>query len=1051
MQDLRDAGITDEPGHDAPLALAAKPRPIPEREVVLPEVEALWRAVSTPAEIGHWYYEIATRRMWATESYFSLLGFEPGEVTLDLAWLRARLHPEDRAATIAAMEALLDDRSARFEIDYRLACKDGRWKWFHACGRKLRPSESQPGRLICGSLTDIDARMSAEVRLAQALAEVEEARMRAEEGEALLRTSASAGRIAHWRLVCGDAPGWAPDDAYHLLGYEPGEVPATLKGLRALIHPEDLPATMFDMAEVIEGRATVFQREHRLRHHDGSYHWYRTVGRRIERDALGLAPLLTGAHIDIDELKRSESRTAEMAQALQIAHDTIDAVAQNSPGALFEFRWGGSRPIFAFFTRQMARLLGVDAADLRASSDTYFRYVPPEDAAEVRAAYARSCVALERVEFRHRVEHPTKGRIWLHVDANPVARADGSVAWFGKIMDITAPLEMEHRAASAAAEVAAAHAQLSTISNLVQVGLFEWRQFPDGHSAFAYANDHLCDMIGVARTRIDRLTNGFVDLLPARERAACIARREACAKTLSVWQMRMRLSHPRRGPVWLAGSATPRIEADGTLVWTGALHDITNDVRREEELQQAHRLSEEMRAENERQALHDGLTGLPNRRYYDRFVKELQMRARHAVGPGGALIRLDLDHFKHINDTLGHPAGDAVLRHVAEVLRAHLRPGDLAARIGGDEFSLVLAPEEAGGDLRAAARSRAEAIRTRIAVPFEIDGRPLRLTASFGIAYAADLTGTEDDLQIWADAALYRAKESGRNRIEVFTGTVAAEIRSAWQLSVAFRAALENDEFVPFFQPQICARTGNLVGVEALVRWRHPTLGLLRPGQFMPVAEQLRLVPELDRIVMQKSAPVLERWREKGLIVPRISFNVSSGHLHDPEVLCAAQRMAGGETRVAFELVESILVEEESETFRRHLEAIRALGIDIEIDDFGSGHASILGLMQIAPTALKIDRRIVAPIVEDPGARRMVKMIVDLATSQNVRTVAEGVETAEQARLLREMGCDVLQGFLYAEPLDEAELPRHLRAMVWYHDPLEEPAPAADPAARRSA
>ena len=837
---------------------------------------------------------------------------------------------------------------------------------------------------------------------------------------ALPRALARDGMVGIFSLAPDLGSGTVPPETLRMIGHAAGSFGPGLDGWRSLLHADDQQGFALGLRALAEGREERCQREVRLRHGDGSLDWYR-LGAETVRGG-GIEALLQ----NIDDEKESQRRQAELAKALRRASDGVESLAQNAPGALFEFRWEpNGRTRFAFFTRQLADLLGIAESDLAAEAEAFPRNMPPEDARAFRAAFARSRVALNRLEFNLRVQHPTKGLLWLSLLAKPVARPGGTVSWFGRLNDITHQLEIERQSVAASAAVENAHAQLRTISNLVQVGLFEWRRMSDGSSDFPYANDHLCEMIGVTRDKLDAMRNGFLDLLPFEDRPGYIARREESARSLTPWQMRFRLLHPLKGMVWISGSSVPRLEKDGTTIWTGAIHDATNDVMREEELQRSHRVSEAMRAENERLALHDGLTGLPNRRYYDRFVRDSAETLRRPDGRGPALIRLDLDMFKQINDNHGHEAGDAVLRHVADVLRDTVRTGAFAARIGGDEFSLLLA----SGVRREDVGRIAECIRRRIAEPFDDQGRPVRLSASFGIAFADDLMGPGDDIQTWADAALYRAKEGGKNRIEVFSGEAAEEIRTAWQLSVGLRAAIERDEFVPYFQPQLCARTGALVGLEVLMRWRHPTLGILAPGHFIHTADQLRLVPEIDRMMMQKTRHLLEVWRRQGVEVPRVSFNVSSAHLHDPSVIAVARDLASGRTKVAFELIESILAEEESETFRRHLAEIRALGIEIEIDDFGSGHASILGLIAIAPNVLKIDRRIIAPIAGEDSAQRMVRMIVDLAGSMDIRTVAEGVETEAQAAILREMGCDVLQGFLFAKPLDADGLMAWLRAL----------------------
>ena len=479
------------------------------------------------------------------------------------------------------------------------------------------------------------------------------------------------------------------------------------------------------------------------------------------------------------------------------------------------------------------------------------------------------------------------------------------------------------------------------------------------------------------------------------------------------WSVRFRTL---TGATWLAAQGMTRPDVDGSMIFVSAVMDVTEHAAREMHLEALREAADQMKREKEHQALHDGLTGLPNRRFYDNVFAARVAAAKE--GENCTLVRLDLDHFKHVNDTLGHEAGDSVLIRVADILSRSIRPGDFAARLGGDEFSILMRPGASEGEtLDLIGRIRAE-----LAAPHLHDGKICRFGASFGIACVEDLASTGYDLSMFADAALYDAKSKGRNRVETFTACMREQYHIDRQLAVEIQEGMERNEFIPYFQPQVSAADGQLAGAEVLLRWQHPTRGLLAPSSFMHVAQQLRLIPDLDRVMIERSHSVLLELARDGIILPKLSFNLSAGSLLDPGLADLALRLAKGPTRIAFELLETILIEDETDVSRYQLEKLKAAGIEIEIDDFGSGHASVISLMQIRPTTLKIDQRLIAPIADDPRAEALVRAIITMAGSLGIETLAEGVETESQAGKLREMGCDLFQGFLFSRPVEKHKL-----------------------------
>ncbi len=411
-------------------------------------------------------------------------------------------------------------------------------------------------------------------------------------------------------------------------------------------------------------------------------------------------------------------------------------------------------------------------------------------------------------------------------------------------------------------------------------------------------------------------------------------------------------------------------------------------------------------------ALHDALTGLPNRRYLDDTLRALTVKAREDGAPL-AILHIDLDRFKDINDTLGHAAGDRVLETVGERLGACVRPGDFVARIGGDEF-VILIHGEIG---RAGLEARARSVIDQLSQPVPFEQHLCRFGASVGVAQGRgpELCGAQ--LLVDADIALYRAKDAGRNGFVFFTE--AEQEATARRKAVAddIIRALEEGAFEPFYQPQVDAKTLEVIGVEALARWRHPEQGLMTPDKFLPIADEMGVLAEIDDLILRRVLQDLPGLAERAARPMRASVNVSPRRLEDGALLekLSALRLPRG--AIAFELLESIFLEDDKPLVRANIDGLREMGVAIEIDDFGTGHASVMGLLSLKPDRLKIDRRFVTPATECATSRRVLASLIEIGDALNIAVVAEGVETVAHAALLRDLGCEALQGYAIAKPM----------------------------------
>ena len=414
-------------------------------------------------------------------------------------------------------------------------------------------------------------------------------------------------------------------------------------------------------------------------------------------------------------------------------------------------------------------------------------------------------------------------------------------------------------------------------------------------------------------------------------------------------------------------------------------------------------------------AYHDPLTGLPNRvLFQDRFGQALA-QARRSNQPL-ALMSLDLDRFKVINDTLGHAGGDHLLQAVAARLTRIVRDGDTIARVGGDEFMLSFP----GAGRPEDAVKVADKILRSLRRPFSVDGQEFHSTASLGLAFYPHDGRDADTLRKNADAAMYRAKEQGRNNYQLYTAAMNAEASQRLALENSLRRALERDEFAVYYQPQADVQTGGIVGIEALVRWQHPERGLVLPGEFIPIAEETGLIVPLGERVLRTACRQAKSWQDGGLSPLRIAVNLSTRQFRQPSLVDAVTGILE-ETGLSPHLLELEITEgvamQDVDFVIVVLRSLHEMGVRISIDDFGSGYSSLSYLKNFPIQTLKIDRSFVDDLTVDASDAAITSAVIAMAHSLNLNVIAEGVETEAQLAFLRERGCDQFQGFLLAGPM----------------------------------
>ncbi|MCW5941348.1 MAG: EAL domain-containing protein [Fimbriimonadaceae bacterium] len=432
-----------------------------------------------------------------------------------------------------------------------------------------------------------------------------------------------------------------------------------------------------------------------------------------------------------------------------------------------------------------------------------------------------------------------------------------------------------------------------------------------------------------------------------------------------------------------------------------------------------------MEREIERLAFHDKLTGLPNRALFlDRTAFALAKASRHLLGT--AMLFLDLDNFKFVNDSLGHDAGDRLLQQVAERLTSAVRPGDTVARLGGDEFTVLLEDLESEREAEDVAARILEALVPAVSLGVG----DAYVSASIGIAFAATKETSPKGLLKDADTAMYHAKAKGKSCCVRFEESMNDSATERMELETALRTALARDELFLEYQPLVDLQTGHVSGAEALARWRHSTRGVIAPARFIPIAEDTGLIVPIGYWVIEEACRQMRRWREEsGLSHLTISVNLSGRQLERPDVVDRvreAVERSGLEPRfLVLEITETILMRD-PETVAAKLAELKALGIGIALDDFGTGYSSLSTLSAFPIDTLKIDRAFISRLEDEAGAISVVQAIVALSRSLSMGVTGEGVETGFQMRAIRALGCDTGQGYLFARPLSGEEFDRFL-------------------------
>jgi diguanylate cyclase (GGDEF)-like protein/PAS domain S-box-containing protein len=699
---------------------------------------------------------------------------------------------------------------------------------------------------------------------------------------------------------------------------------------------------------------------------------------------------ITGAFIvnqDITEQRRAEAALREsearLKEAQRIAHVgswELDLVSDR-------LAWSD----------EICRIFEIDPQRFSPSYEAFLDAVHPDDRESVNRAYTESVKNRVPYDITHRLQMPD-GRIkYVHERCvNYYSEQGAPLRSTGTVQDITGRKRGEEM-------VARLGRVLDSSSNEIYV-------FDAATLRFVQVNEGARRNLGYSMEQLAELTP--FDIKPEYTREtfeAQLAPLRYRETEVLTFETVLRRKDGSRYPVEVRMQL---FHAENPPVFVAVITDITDRMEAREQLQFL--------------AHHDALTNLPNRALFLERLDHALTRARWTKRPLAVLF-LDLDRFKNINDTLGHDIGDSTLRVAAKRLTNCVREGDTVARFGGDEFTVLLEDLANSDDVPSVAQKILEALSR----PFDVEGREFVVTTSIGISlYPSD---GDDSLKLLrnADTAMYRAKEQGRNKYQFYSSEMSAKALEKFMLESSLRYALERQEFLLYYQPQVNLATGKVTGVEALLRWQHPELGLVSPTQFIPVAEETGLMKFIDEWVLRTACAQGQAWRSAGLPPLTMIVNLSGRTFNEPRMMeTVSQALANScfaPGMLELEITESVLMHNAQATVEM-LEQLNRMGLKLAVDDFGTGYSSLSYLKRFPIHTLKIDQSFVRDVTSEADDASLVTAIIAMGHALQLNVIAEGVETPEQLDFLRRHGCDGIQGYLFSRPLPAEEITRLLQS-----------------------
>jgi diguanylate cyclase (GGDEF)-like protein/PAS domain S-box-containing protein len=908
---------------------------------------------------------------YTSPAFGRLLGYDPEKV-VGMNVLEY-VHPDDLPHVLEEIEKVVSEVGiASNKTEYRFRHMDGSWRWMESMGTYLLDDPSVNGIMVISR--EITKRKESEERLRRA--------------EERYRTLVERVPAVVYIQEIGrpDSPMYMSPKIKALTGYSPEECRDPDMRWR-MVHPEDRERMQSEDERRGEP-GEVFASEYRVLHRDGHAVWVRNESVLIEDEASG-TQYWQGFMLDITERRRVEAALRESEQRFRSSFDD----------AAIGMALVGTDGRFLRTNRSLRELLGYPDEELLGKT---FQDITYPDDLNVDLDYFERILAgeMRTYQVEKRYIHKEGHVVWALLSVSLVHDEEGKPLYFvSQIQDVSERKRAEQKIRDAEQRYRTLVEQIPAVTYVDPV---------DDPDTSLYTSPQIEQMLGYTPQEWQNEKLWPKRLHPEDRERILAADERFEAGDEEPFSEEYRLLAKDGSVVWVREEAVLiRDKAGEPLYWQGVFYNLTERKALEERLHY--------------QAYHDPLTDLPNRRL---FANHLKGALERTHGRKSAVLFMDLDNFKVVNDSLGHEVGDHLLVAVGQRLKGCLRKGEVAARLGGDEFTLLLENISSAGE----AEEVAARIIRELKAPFAIEGHLIFATISIGIALSDAVGRAQEDLLMRAaDIALYRAKGRTKACFEVFDRDKDAYALERLELENDLRRAIERDELKLCYQPVFSLESNNIAGMEALLRWEHRERGVMRPREFIPIAEETGLIVPIGRWTLEKVCRQAREWQDSYQIDPSpiAGVNLSLRQFQHPglvEDVARVLRETGLEPgNLALEITESVAMHDEEATMAT-LEELKSLGVWLVIDDFGTGNSPLSYLTsQFKMDHLKIDGSFVRKFVEDPDDSAIITGLIDFAHAVRLRVIAEGVETAVQLKRLKAMGCEFVQGNYMAKPLAPAE------------------------------